>query len=244
MDDVNSLWPVRWRKGETVVQISPGGVESPLVEAAAEPGSANVAIDAAGLWMLRNSRQGTVEVTVRHSIYGTQGAGTAESPASIVDAGELADLHSAGTAGDGYVFTLAGAGSLFATLVRPEGFRLEELEGGLWRMVASDDGSVYRWAGSVAYRLDTVLPGPNRITKKNGMPISYTGDNWVGDRRAGSVLTLTSPSGDAAVHALSGTGAQPVVFGEGGDWLVTLDFGGRTLSASIFVQSTMAIIIR
>ncbi len=242
--DVESLDAVGVWPGETVVQIAPDGTEETLVENASETGSVQVAFSVGGLWTLRNSRQGSASFTVRHSIFGTQGAGTAVSPAKIVDPDEISDLNSAGVVGDGYVFSLDGVPSLLAALSVPAGFRVEELDGGLWRIATISDGCVYSWAGSRAYSLHSEQPGPDRnIGRKEMLPVAFTGDNWTRAISAASELTLVSPSGASTTYRLTGTGTRKVELNESGDWLVTLAYGDHTLSSTITVRSSFMLII-
>ena len=109
-----------WRASDDAVEVvAPDGTSDTVSGDTWSP-------TAGGLWTLRRKGQGlaqdTALFTARHGLFGTQGAGTAASPAKIVDADELADLVDAGTVGSGYVFTLNGDNSLFDAMALPSGF--------------------------------------------------------------------------------------------------------------------------
>lgn len=165
--------------GETVTATAPDGTVSTIVSNAASDGlvAFSSAFNAGGLWTIANDVEGSAVFSVRHSLFGTQGAGTAASPFRLVDGDELADLVEAGSAGDGSIFTLAdGGGSLFAALAIPAGFRIEEADGDAWRIVTSANGLQYLAAG-VPYPFDSQQPGPNRrIGQSKTLPVSYSGD--------------------------------------------------------------------
>ncbi len=215
--------------GDTVTATAPDGTVSTLVSDAGSDGTlALSALNAGGVWTLANSNQGTATFSVRHSLFGTLGDGTAASPAKLVDGDELVDY----AAGDGYVFSLAdGDSSLFAALAIPAGYRIEETDGGAWRLVTSANGLQYL-AAEVSYPFDSQQPGPDRRTgESKTLPVAYSGDNWRFGSSAAATLTLTPPSGAATVMNLSGTGASPFKFTPG-EWTVTLAMAdGSTQSA-------------
>jgi len=235
--------PVPYRTGETVSLSAPNGAASALVSDAASAGTVALPINAGGLWTATNSKQGTATFLMRYSYYGTQGAGTAADPAKIVDADELSDLADAGTAGDGYVFTLLGGDDHLAKLRLPVGYTLEEAGNDNWRIVATADGLLYSWSG-MAYKLDSKGPGPDRKAKTmEAFSVAFSGDNWSRTSEAASKLILTSPAGSATTNDLAGTGLWPVCFDQKGPWGVSLVAGDKTLSASINVTSVGTLII-
>lgn len=233
---------VPYRAGETVTATAPDGTVKTLVADAASGGAAALsALDAGGVWTLANSGQGSATFSVRHSLFGTLGNGTAASPAKLVDGDELVDY----SAGDGYVFSLAdGGASLFAALRMPAGVRLEEADGGAWRLVASQDGLEYIGA-ETASRLDTKETGPDRTTSKDkALAVAYTGDNWARSASAAATLTLAPPTGSATVMNLTGTGATPFVFSQPGQWTLTLAMtDGATRTALLDVRSEQFVMV-
>ena len=162
--DVAALPLAVSRAKDSLVTTAPDGTTATTTKASdcAEA----LPINDGGLWTFSNPRQkGTVSFVVRHSIYGTLGEGTLASPAKLVDADELVDLEEAGTAGDGYCFTLPNGDSLLSALSVPSGFALAEAADGIWRMDASAQGCRYTSA-AVAYPIDSKQSGPNRRTNK------------------------------------------------------------------------------
>ena len=220
------------RAGEVVTLKSPNGTVTTLVSADSAATSATLPLDAGGLWTVVNSKQGTATFTVRHSLKGTLGDGTAASPAKLVDGDELVDY----SAGAGYVFTLNGGNSLLGALRLPAGARIENAGSAQkWRIASSGEGEEYAWA-QIAYVADAKSSGPDRVISKNdSMPVSYSGDNWARVSSAASTLTLTAPSGAVSVYNLAGTNARTVRFNEVGEWLVALAAGGDTLTSTINV---------
>ena len=228
-----------WRDaGEAVTAVAPDGTTSTLATADATGDSVEWIPTAGGLWTLTDSVQGSAMFTVRHSIFGTLGNGTEASPARLVDEDELTDY----AVGDGYVFTLEGADGLLGMLELPSGVRLEETESGAYRIVSSPDGCVYAWSG-INHRFDSAQVGPDRkIVGKTTPGISYSGDDWKGSVTAASRLTLTTPSGTATAHSLTGMDVFAFKPDEHGDWLVSLATDGGTLNSVISVLPTSLII--
>lgn len=241
--ELSSLMDATRRVGESVTLTSPGGTATTL--AAADSGSSGVEfksqLDAGGLWTLENSRQGAASFTVRHSIYGTLGDGSAASPARIVDEDELIDYN----APAGYVFVLEGADALFGALRLPSGVQLEKADGGGWRIVSSADGREYAW-GDVAWTVDSVGDGPNRrVIRGHEPPVAYSGDDWTGDAAKASTLTFVSPQGETTTIQRTGTGAVVFTFNRTGTWAVSLTMAdGTTRHAEIDVRGTFVIVIR
>ena len=182
---------------------------------------------------------------MRYSYYGTQGAGTAEDPAKLVDGDELADLMDAGTAGDGYVFTLEGnEARLLDVLLVPAGYCLQRAGDGAWRIVSSDDGCEFV-GESVVFMADAKQEGPNRRTEPDGIPpVAYSGDDWAGDESAESTITLRSPSGVDSVFNLTGTGAHVFSAWTAGSWTVTLTTASGTQTATVNVTGGFMLIVR
>ncbi len=232
--DIAALRPATYQPVDTVTLVAPDGTETTVVSGASGAGTAALPITAVGgVWTAHSSRSGTATFTVRHSLDGTLGAGTAASPARLVDGDELVDYD----AGDGYVFTADAWDGLLAALVLPSGVRLEELDGGAWSLVSSSDGCEYAWAGAASFPVDSRRLGPDRTTKKaDALPIAYAGDNWVGDPAKAATLTIVPPGGEMSTFALAGTGAQPFTFGKPGDWSLTLAMAdGSTRQAVVSI---------
>ena len=232
------------RAGDTITSTAPDGTETTLVSGAASDGALplRTASDAGGLWTLANSRGETAALTLRHSLYGTLGDGTAASPAKLVDGDELVDY----SAGDGYVFALEGGDALLGALRLPSGFRLESVSNGVWRIVSSPDGLLYEWA-QLTWAVDTRQTGPKRSVPKRDVPaVAYSGDNWARDASAASTLTLLSPDGVTTTHSLAGTGAREFPLRKSGDWTLTLEMAdGRTLTSVVTVtESPFVLVVR
>ena len=237
--------PVTCRVGETVTLTAPNGTVTTLVADAPSDTTATMTVSAGGLWTAENSVQGTATFLMRYSYYGTQGAGTAEAPAKLVDGDELADLVVAGTAGDGYVFTLEGdEARLLDALQVPAGYCLQRAGDGMWRIVSSDDGCEF--AGeAVVFMADAKQAGPNRRTAPDSIPpVAYSGDDWAGDESADSTITLRSPSGVDSVFNLTGTGAHVFSAWTTGPWTVTLTTASGTQTATVNVTGGFMLIVR
>ena len=229
--DIAALRPATYQPVDTVTLVAPDGTETTLVSGTSAAGTAALPITAVGgVWTARSSRSGTATFTVRRSLDGTLGDGTAASPAHLVDGDEPVDYD----AGDGYVFTADAWDGLLEALVLPSGFRLDELDGGAWRLVSSPDGCEYAWAGAASFPVDSRRLGPDRTTKKaDALPIAYTGDNWIGDPSKAATLTIVPPGGETSTFALAGTGAQPFTFGKPGDWSLTLAMADGTTRQAV-----------
>jgi hypothetical protein len=70
---------ITWREGETVLAISPSGVQSTLAEDAESAGKSAFAFNQGGLWRLVNSVQGEVMVGVAWSVFDDGGKLAEES---------------------------------------------------------------------------------------------------------------------------------------------------------------------
>lgn len=228
-DDRSALWQATRRAGETVTLVSPSGVRSTLVSADSDETSVGLEFDAGGVWQVENSEQGSAAFTVRHSLCGTQGAGTEASPAKLVDGDELVDL----SAGDGFVFSLEPVEGLLNALSIPSGFRLVKVDDTTWRIVSSADGCLYA-AAEIVYPVDSVEAGPNRSSKKKEvLPVSYSGDDWVRDMSKASTLTFVAPDGVESTVSLNGTGAAQFKFHTSGVWTVRLTMADGSMKTAI-----------
>ncbi len=212
------------RQGETITATAQGRlIPAVLVESAATTGVYPWTPDAGGVWTLENPGAGTAHVSVRYSLFGTQGSGTTADPMKIVDDEELADLVSDGAAGAGTVFLLKGTASL-GDLVPPSGFAVEDL-GGRYRLQASGTAGQLFASYPGAFPLDTRQPGPDRIaTRRDVVQIAHSGDGWKREvASATSALAVTTPSGTSTnFPALSGDGAVSLRLNESGLWSVAL----------------------
>jgi len=228
-DDRSALWQATRRAGETVTLVSPSGVRSTLVSADSDETSVGLEFDAGGVWQVENSEQGSAVFTVRHSLCGTQGAGTEASPAKLVDGDELVDL----SAGDGFVFSLEPVEGLLNALSIPSGFRLVKVDDTTWRIVSSVDRCLYA-AAEIVYPVDSVEAGPNRSSKKKEvLPVSYSGDDWVRDMSKASTLTFVAPDGVESTVSLNGTGAAQFKFHTSGVWTVRLTMADGSMKTAI-----------
>ena len=230
----NGTWAVTRRDGETVSLISPSGNSIALTSPALN-------LNAGGVWTVENSVQGVSTFTVRRSLDGTLGDGTAASPAKLVDGDELRDYG----ADENYMFTLDGVDGLLSRLILPAGCGLEEEGEGVWKIVVSADGSQYSWA-EIVYPADSMHEGPDRKTiKKDALPVAYSGDNWIGDAAKAATVVFTSPNGTVTTLNLAGTGAQSFTFDSPGKWTVALTMAdGTTHTAVISVSGGLTVVIR
>lgn len=233
-------WSATRRAGEAVTLVSPDGSRTTLLAANSTATGVALPLNAGGVWTVENSAQGVATLTVRRSLDGTLGDGTAASPAKLVDGDELRDYG----AGDNYTFTLDGVVGLLSRLVLPAGCGLDEVDDGVWKVVTSADGNQYSWA-EIVYSADSVQDGPNRRTSREAaMPVSYSGDNWIGDAAKAVTVVFTSPSGTATTLNLMGTGTQTFTFNSSGKWTVTLTMAdGMTRTAVISVRGGMTVVI-
>lgn len=229
------------RAGETVTLTAPDGTVTTLVDGSSgATGTALPSLAAGGVWTLSNSRQGTVTFIVRRSLDGSLGDGTAASPAKLVDADELVDYSAAA----GYTFTADGQDSLLGKIKLPEGFAMEKVSDGVWRLVSSADGRQYTWA-QITYRADSRLDGPDRRSGSDTVPpVAYSGDDWKGDASKASTLTFIAPDGAETTLGRTGTGAESFAFNKTGHWTVTLAADGKTSTADIVIDIPFIIIFR
>ena len=181
-------------------------ITSTLVESAAGTGEYAWTPSVGGCWTLTNSVEGVATFLVRYSLFpGSQGAGTTDDPAKIVDDDEIPEMIDAGTVSYGYVFSLGGFAKT-GTLNLPSGWALQGVASGTYRLVAASGDMLYEGAG-VPFMVDSRRSGPDRTWKiGTDVDVAYSGDNWIGDGAAGSTFTIIAPSGAMEEMALSGTG--------------------------------------
>ena len=221
----NEVAVLTYRAGESVAVIAPDGSSSSIVAAGASGGSANWSASGGGVWRLVNSKQGEVHFCARHSAFGTQGEGTAESPWKIVDAEELSELVANESASAGFVFLLCGAESAPYDLDWPTGYVPVGGDNGAWILDSNADGLLY---GSVqtSFEADSQKTGPNRTYEgRDGwLPVAFSGDNWIGVADATATLTFVAPDGTSTVIPCTGSGAYDFEpdLKKRGVWTVTL----------------------
>ncbi len=237
-EEIGALDKAVFHEGEVLTTTAPDGTVTVSAPRVAD-GMESLSFNAGGLWTFANSRQGTATFTVRHSIYGTLGKGTADSPAKIVDEEELVDYG----AGNGYVFTPCGGDLLLGALKAPSGLGLSSLGDGNWLLVPFSEGC--EAMGSRLYQIDTRQNGPDRrAALQITIPIAYTGDNWGRGATAPSTLTFISPSSETTTMNLTGTAAVPYVFRKSGEWTLRLAHGSSTMEAVVSILGGMTIIMR
>ena len=230
------------RTGETVTLTAPDGTVSNLIDSSSAATSAALPLfDAGGVWTLFNSRQGTVTFEVRRSLDGSLGGGTAASPARLVDGDELVDYE----ADSGYTFTLDNSDLLLGEVKLPDGFAMEKVSDGVWRLVSSSDGSLYTWA-QIEYRADARGDGSNRRSRSDTVPpVSYSGDNWIGDMSKAAKLTFVAPDGTETVLNRTGSGVENFAFDTTGHWTITLEMAdGSTRTAELLLRDLFMINFR
>lgn len=245
-EDIAALDTAVRKLGETVTLISSDGESTTLVSAESNVESVELPMDKGGMWTLSNSRQGTVVYTVRHSLSGTVGEGTEESPARIVDGDELIDY----SVSNGYVFKLEGLQSLFEELRLPDNVRLElvnEAED-TWRLVADNSGLLHAW-GEFTYSIDSLRDGPNRMVSIQGeRHIAYSGDGWIGNDTSLTKVTFTPPKGSGISPTtlnLTGTGTISFQFSKTGSWTIELEMAnGEKMKSTILVVGGMTVILK
>ena len=199
------------------------GVTETVVADAAKAGYVDWTPSSGGVWELCNAQDGTARFTVRYSLFGNvgQGDGTAANPVKIVDNAEVKDL--AENDPDGFAFVLPNGGMWSADMELPAGFSVSDIGDGKYMLEVSSDDKVY---SSLPKRsvLYTDGSGPNRQMRiREARHVSYSGDNWMGNEYAGSVLAVVSPSGTADARQHTGTGFDLFAPTEKGRWNITLE---------------------
>ena len=244
-----SLWPLTYRKGESVTATAPNGTATPLVTSAASDGTLPWSPAAGGgAWTLANDGEGEAVFRVWHSIYGLpSGAGTTAKPAKVVDADDFeATLALAGGPRSGFTFALDGISSV-NSFSCPSGYAFAPQGDGVYQLIAAGPGLLCLSAAS-KYPMDTVKPGPDRKLKEKGdaLPFAYSGDAFARtSANATSTLTFAPQTGSATTTNCVGTGVAEYALPHGGTWFVTLDSAsGETLVSRIDIESGTTIIVR
>ena len=237
----NGTWKAIRRSGEAVTLTSPDGTVATLAAADSAATSITLPLNAGGVWVVENSKQGASIITVRRSLDGSLGDGTAASPAKLVDGDELCDYGASAN----YTFVLDDAEGLLESLRLPEGYCMEVAGDGMWRLIASEGGCMYK-STAIAYVVDSMQEGPDRRTnRRDALPVAYSGDNWTGDAAAAATLTFTSPDGTPTVLERTGTGTVPFTFNRPGEWMVRLEMAsGTTFDAVLSVVGGLTIVVR
>lgn len=214
-----------------------------LVESAASTGEYAWTPSAGGVWTLTNSVEGVARFLVRYSLFPeTQGAGTVDDPAKIVDDGEIPERIGAGSISYGYVVLLGGEASA-ASLELPVGWSLQGVANSTYRLVAASGDMLYESAG-VPFMVDSRGAGPNRRWKiGKSVEVAYSGDNWIGGMDAPSTLAITTPSGGTTEFPLSGTGLHGFTPAERGVYNLTLATDGASIVSKVTVQGDPLILI-
>ena len=237
----NGTWKATRRSGEMVTLTAPDGTVATLAAADSSATSVTLPLDAGGVWIIQNSKQGASTITVRRSLDGTLGEGTAASPARLVDGDELCDYGASAN----YTFVLDDVEGLLGSLRLPLGYCMEAAGDGMWRLIASEGGCLYKSA-TISYVADSKQEGPYRRTnRRDALPVAYSGDNWTGDATAAATLTFTSPDGISTVLERTGTGTVPFTFNRPGTWMVRLEMAsGTTLDAELSVIGGLTLVVR
>ena len=159
------------------------------------------------------------------------------------------------TARDGVTTTLASsAASAGSSAFTPD-------KGGVWTLANSAQGEAsvgVAWAvngdgGTLAsggaaspFGIDSMQEGPDRrTTLRDLLPVSYSGDNWIGDAAKASSLTFVSPVGVQTTLNRTGTGATQFAFDKPGNWTVRLAMSDNTVrEAVVFISGGFVIVIR
>lgn len=237
----DGTWKAVRRSGEAVTLAAPDGTTTVLAAADSSAAGVVIPLNAGGVWTVENSKLGTAVFTVRRSIDGTLGEGTAASPARIVDGDELCDYG----AGEDYVFVLDGPEGVMSALRLPSGYCMEKSGEGVWRLVVSTDGKLCSWS-EIAFEADSLLEGPDRkISAKDARLVSYSGDNWCRDATKAATLTFIGPDGTSSTLQRTGTGVLRFKFSKSGDWTVRLEMEDGTIHEAVLtVVGGLTIIVR
>ena len=214
-----------------------------LVESAAGTGEYAWTPSAGGVWTLTNSVEGVARFLVRYSLFPeTQGAGTVDDPARIVDDGEIPERIGAGSIAYGYVVLLGGEAAA-ASLELPAGWSLQGVASNTYRLIAASGDMLYESAG-IPFMVDSRVAGPNRRWKiGKSVEVAYSGDNWIGGLDAQSTLAITTPSGDTTELPLSGTGLHGFIPAERGVYTLTLATDWASIVSRVTVLSDPFVLI-
>ena len=216
---------------------------STLVESAAGTGEYAWTPSAGGVWTLTNSVEGVARFLVRYSLFPeTQGVGTVDDPARIVDDGEIPERIDAGSISYGYVVLLDGEASA-ASLELPTGWSLQGVADNTYRLIAASGGMLYESVG-VPFMVDSRGAGPNRRWPLGkSVEVAYSGDNWIGGLDARSTLAITTPSGNTVELPLSGTGLHGFTPAERGVYTLTMATDDASVVSRVTVLSDPLILI-
>lgn len=214
-----------------------------LIESAEDSGEYGWIPSSGGVWTLTNSVEGVAKFLVRYSLFPeTQGSGTVDDPARIVDDGEILERIDAGSISYGYVVLLGGDASA-ASLELPSGWLLQGVANNTYRLVAASGGMLYESA-AVPFMVDSRGAGPNRRWPLGkSAEIAYSGDNWIGGLDAQSTLAITAPSGDTTELPLSGTGLHGFTPAERGVYTLTLATDSASIVSKVTVLTDPLILI-
>ena len=146
------MWRIAWRAGEAVTVVAPDGTVTTIADGTSA-GTAVAALGAGGCWTFVNSRRGESKITVRYSLYGSAGSGTASDPLKVVDDGEIADVDG-GALTSGFHIALRGVPGLDLTaLTLGSGLSLTGLGDGVWRIDLAE-GGIVATSMATGYRAD------------------------------------------------------------------------------------------
>lgn len=214
-----------------------------LVESAEGAGEYGWTPSSGGVWTLTNSVEGVAKFLVRYSLFPeTQGAGTDDDPAKIVDDGEIPERIAAGSISFGYVVLLGGEASA-ASLELPAGWLLQGVADNTYRLIAASGDMLYESAG-IPFMVDSRGAGPNRRWPLGkSAEVAYSGDNWIGGLDAQSTLAITAPSGDTVELPLSGTGLHGFTPAERGVYTLTLATDSASIVSKVTVLTDSLILI-
>lgn len=239
--------PITYLKGETVSVTHSGATATP-VSAAAASGVYSWSPDSGGLWTLTNSDEGTVEFNLHYSLFPLNGAGTAANPAKVMDGADFAERFALLDAGakDGFSFVIDSDNPSLDDFARPSGYAILEGFGGVYRLAEAADG---RLSGSIwgTFGVDTRKSGPNRsvCTAEEVLPFAYTGDGWLRDASATSMVTIFAPDGSESFSTnLVGTAVFTHGLDGEGRWKVVLEYDETQLVSFINYCNGLRIILR
>ena len=214
-------WRTTWQTSDTVTLTAPDGTVQTLVADAASAGFTALTPDAGGVWTLCNASGGTFEIAVRHSLFGTEGDGTAANPLKVVDEDEISALDVASLT-EGFHIELCGPGSVgLGSLSLGEGLVLVGVGDSTWRVATAPGDGVAAVGATVVWRLDS---RPSPLAVKTDVELAeFEAGSWRATWRAGDTVTLTAPDGTARtlVADAASVGSAVLEFNAGGLWALT-----------------------
>ena len=233
--DLDGLWSVTYRQGESVFVASPSGALANPVDCAGADGRYPWVPNAGGLWTLSNDVSGVATFSVRDALFGDIGSGTVQDPYRIVDEGVFNEQLEIASVTNGFTFLLTGEADLLDKLSVPSGYAVCQLAARTYQLKADGSGLLMFSLGA-DFAVDSVGTGPDRTYNRNEgplLPVAYSSDGWAMLSTASSTLTVRSPKGVETSWSVSGTGSRPVDYRRGGLWTVTLTSPAETLTAYI-----------